>query len=154
MATKQKYLKDENGEVFSPIVSVESVYNGNNNLKTILQNEEHITVLQSETTQISGANQNYYYISLSDDYTNYDFIIFFYGQSFAECTPYIIPVSHTKALSITYSISCYALSTYYCIGNMELATSTKQIKVRTRELVGWENSYVLTVLGVKLNSLN
>ncbi len=31
MSVKQKYLKDENGEVFSPIVGVESVYDNNGN---------------------------------------------------------------------------------------------------------------------------
>lgn len=29
MSVKQKYLKDENGEVFSPITSIESIYNSN-----------------------------------------------------------------------------------------------------------------------------
>lgn len=28
MAVKQKYLRDENGEVFSPIVNVNSIYYG------------------------------------------------------------------------------------------------------------------------------
>ena len=29
MSVKQKYLKDENGEVFSPITPIESIYNSN-----------------------------------------------------------------------------------------------------------------------------
>ena len=37
---KQKYLKDENGEVFSPIVSIDSVYTSNGqNLTTILNDK-------------------------------------------------------------------------------------------------------------------
>lgn len=37
---KQKYLKDENGEIFSPIVNVDSVYTNNGqNLTTILSDK-------------------------------------------------------------------------------------------------------------------
>lgn len=37
---KQKYLKDENGEIFSPIVNVDSVYTNNGqNLTTILNDK-------------------------------------------------------------------------------------------------------------------
>ena len=37
---KQKYLKDENGEIFSPIVNVDSVYTNNGqNLTTILDDK-------------------------------------------------------------------------------------------------------------------
>lgn len=37
---KQKYLKDENGEIFSPIVNIDSVYTNNGqNLTTILNDK-------------------------------------------------------------------------------------------------------------------
>lgn len=37
---KQKYLKDENGEVFSPIVNVDSVYTSNRQNLTIILNDK------------------------------------------------------------------------------------------------------------------
>lgn len=64
MSVKQKYLKDENGEVFSPIVSTDSIITGGGSLSEILDN--HYEIFSRKSIEFSanvpnGRNYNHYY---------------------------------------------------------------------------------------------
>ena len=64
MSIKQKYLKDENGEVFSPITSADSVIVGEGRLADIINN--HCSVFTRRNYTWSGtinSNNNYTNIS-------------------------------------------------------------------------------------------
>lgn len=73
MSVTQKYLKDENGEIFSPIVNVNSIYGENGEKlssfiyqrKLLWESSEDYTVFQAGST-----------FSLTDIPDNYDLLEF------------------------------------------------------------------------------
>lgn len=73
MSVKQKYLKDENGEVFSPIVNVNSIYgeNGEKLSSSIYQRKLLWESVGDYTVFQAGAT-----FSLADIPDNYDLLEF------------------------------------------------------------------------------
>lgn len=74
MSVKQKYLKDENGEIFSPIVSASGVkFEDGSNLKDC---GVKYKVLYSGTATIPSLDSgNFNIITVEDDISLYDFLI-------------------------------------------------------------------------------
>lgn len=148
MSTKMKYLKNENGDIFSPITSSSSVMMGGVSLEEYSNNK--IKLLWDGTD--TSTNDSWRDIIIQESYNDYDIIIAGIGVSYTEMTTVIMPSlknTNNKAYNVCWR--CQALdSGYYSGGQIGLSsTNTKKVQWRTRYFNGWTNSSLFFIIGIK-----
>lgn len=156
MNVKGKYLRDESGNIISPVVSTDSIYYGNTNLTEYLQNlrtEMEEEVVKHRTlyvgniavpTRASGKSVN---ITLNDSLRNWDTLLFvniqrvsfinkIYGETFILDTPR--PVAFTDvsnwSAEFTNVFGFYVekiSDTVIKLSGSQLTTITTDAKVNT-----------------------
>lgn len=156
MNAKQKYLKDESGSIFSPIVSTDTIYYGNTNLTEYLQNlrtemeEEvvkHRTLYVGNITVPSRASGKSVNITLNGSLRNWHTLLFvniqrvsfinkIYGETFILDTPR--PVAFTDisnwSAEFTNVFGFYVekiSDTVIKLSGSQLTTITADAKVNT-----------------------
>lgn len=141
-----KYLEDENGQKFSPIVSPEAVIFEDGSNLTKYVGMDVLWQGDSHTNDNTGAWQ---YRALSNSWEDYRLILVYIGSSVGECVPVILIPRTIKAFTCTWR--CQALGeNYYSGGLISLNNNNKkQIDWNCRYSVGWTGASLFGVYGIK-----
>lgn len=141
-----KYLEDENGQKFSPIVSPEAVIFEDGSNLTKYVGMDVLWQGNSHTNDNTGAWQHR---ALSNSWEDYRLILVYIGNNVGECVPVILIPRTIKAFTCTWR--CQALEgNYYNGGLISLNNNNKkQIDWNCRYSVGWTGASLLGVYGIK-----
>lgn len=141
-----KYLEDENGQKFSPIVSPEAVIFEDGSNLTKYVGMDVLWQGNSHTNDNTGAWQ---YQALSNSWEDYRLILVYIGNHEGECVPVILIPRTIKAFTCTWR--CQALEgNYYNGGLISLNNNNKkQLDWSCRYSVGWTGASLLGVYGIK-----
>ena len=141
-----KYIKDENGNIFSPIVSPEAVIFEDGSNLTKYVGMDVLWQGNSHTNDNTGALQ---YQALSNSWEDYRLILVYIGNREGECVPVILIPRTIKAFTCIWR--CQALEGNYYNGGLILLNNNnkKQLDWNCRYSVGWTGASLLGVYGIK-----
>lgn len=141
-----KYIRDEQGNIISPIVSSKSVIMGGGSSL-----EEYLKPKVLFWGGIYAYNESWVNVELNEDYTNYNFIYIAIGGSISEYTLVTFPVNKNITSgehgSGSQVYKCEALSNYYVGGLINLNDNTKQISFNLKHYNGWSAAGIFYVIG-------
>lgn len=140
-----KYLEDENGQKFSPIVSPKAVIFEDGSNLTKYVGMDVLWQGNSHTNNNTGVWQHQ---ALSNSWEDYRLILVYIGAAEGECVPVILIPRTIKAFACTWR--CQALGeSYYNGGLILLNNNKKQIDWNCKYSAGWTGASLFGVYGIK-----
>ncbi len=137
---KGKYLKDENGEIFSPITHMDCIVAGGR-----LSLKEYLKPKILFSGDIRASNDTWVDVKCTESFTNYNYIDVILGASLSESIMITFPVILGSLIRQPYE--CKALHNYYAIGLIRIKEDNISISFNCRLKEGWPNVAVFRVLG-------
>lgn len=150
---EQKYLRDENGEIFSPIADWSSIIAENDlgetlPLKDLLSHKFKVLF----NGQSTSSSYEWNMVALNDNYNNYDIIIALIGVSQYELSVAVLPTY--KHIPFPYQAfwRCQALLPDYIAGGeiCLVANNLNLLSWRIKYIKDWDTIRLFFVLGIKI----